>query len=533
MKKLFIIIAILIGGIWANAQRLAPERKLAATEKIIETFYVGDVDTTKVVEDAIKAMLKTLDPHSSYSTAEETKELNEPLQGNFSGIGIQFQMLNDTLYVIQTIAGGPSERVGILAGDRILSANDSLISGVKRKNSSVMKLLRGPKGTEVNVLVKRGKDPEPISFRIIRDDIPIYSVDASYMINPTTGYIKVSRFAETTPKEVAEALKKLEKQGMQSLIIDLEDNGGGYLNAATEMAEMFLPIGSLIVYTDGDRAQPAHFYSEHAPKFTGPLVVLVNQYSASASEIFAGAMQDHDRGVVVGRRTFGKGLVQRPFPFPDGSMIRLTVARYHTPSGRCIQKPYKGGDDEDYSLDLVKRYKAGEYSSADSIHFDDSLKYKTLKNGRTVYGGGGIMPDRFVAIDTTGYSTYYRDLMAKGIYNRFSVEYVDAHRKELRAAYPKVEDFVSRFEVTPGMLDDLTTMGEADNVAKNEEGFETSKNLICDVVKALIGRDLYEQDAFYRITNRTNPVFNDGLEIISTPTLYDSLLRGEDVSARD
>lgn len=528
MKKPFLFIAAGVAALSIAAQSISPDRKLAVTEKIIETFYVGDIDTTKVVEDAIKAMLKTLDPHSVYSTADETKELNEPLQGNFSGIGIQFQMLNDTLYVIQTISGGPSERVGILAGDRILSSNDSLISGVNRKNSSVMKLLRGPKGTPVDLLVKRGKDSEPISFRVIRDDIPIYSVDAGYMIDPQTGYIRVSRFAETTPKEVAEALAKLKKQGMTSLIIDLEDNGGGYLNAATEMAEMFLPKGSLIVYTDGERTQPAHFYSEKQPLFTGPLVVLVNQYSASASEIFSGAVQDNDRGVVVGRRTFGKGLVQRPFPFPDGSMIRLTIARYHTPSGRCIQKPYKAGDDEDYSLDLLNRYKAGEYSSVDSIHFDETLKYKTLKNGRTVFGGGGIMPDRFVAIDTTGYSNYYRDLMAKGIFNRYSVEYVDANRSKLRDKYKVVENFIDGFEVTPAMLDELTAMGEAEGVARNDEGFATSSKHIGDVVKALIGRDLYEQDAFYRINNVNNPVFIEGLEIISNPELYESLLKGGD-----
>ena len=527
MKKLFSAIALILLAGAAIAQHVAPDRKLAATEKLIETFYVGDVDTTKIVEDAIRAMLKTLDPHSSYSTPEETKDLNEPLQGNFSGIGIQFQMLNDTLYVIQTISGGPSEKVGILAGDRILTANDSLISGVKRKNSSVMKLLRGPKGSEVEVAVKRGKSTEPIMFRITRDDIPIYSVDAYYMIEPETGYVRISRFADNTPQEFAKALDELERKGMKKLVLDLQDNGGGYLQAAAELADMLLPKGALIVYTDGDRVSPSHYYSQRDPLFNGPLVVLVNQYSASASEILSGAVQDNDRGLVVGRRTFGKGLVQRPFPFPDGSMIRLTVARYHTPSGRCIQKPYNGGDDKDYQLDLLNRYKAGEYSSADSIHFDDSLRYRTLVNGRTVYGGGGIMPDRFVAIDTTEYSDYYRDLMAKGIFNRYGVAYVDSARADLKKQYPTVEKFVENFEVTPVMLDDLAAMGEADGVKLDAEGMETSRNLISRVVKALIGRDLFEQDVFYRITNPSNPVFVEGVEIITSPQLYERLLKGD------
>lgn len=528
MKNLFLTVSIFCIAIVALAQSrsLSPDRKLAAAEKIIETFYVADVDTTKIVEDAIKAMLKTLDPHSAYSTAEETKELNEPLQGNFSGIGIQFQMLNDTLYVIQTISGGPSERVGILAGDKILTANDSTISGVNRKNSSVMKLLRGPKGSEVNVAVRRGKSPEPIYFRIVRDDIPIHSLDAAYIIQPGVGYIRVSRFAETTPQEFRDAVDKLLNSGMRSLILDLQDNGGGYLNAASEMADMLLPKGALIVYTDGDRVQPAHFYSQRNAMFEGPLVVLVNQYSASASEIVAGAVQDNDRGVVVGRRTFGKGLVQRPFPFPDGSMIRLTVARYHTPSGRCIQKPYSSGDDRDYTLDLLNRYKAGEYSNADSIHFNDSLRYRTLINGRPVYGGGGIMPDMFVPIDTTEYSDYYRDLMAKGIYNRYSVSYVDSTRAALKKRYSDATGFVRNFEVTPQMLEDIAAMGEADSVKIDSVGMATSANLIARVVKALIGRDLFTQDVFYRVTNRSNPVYVRGVEIITSPEEYNRLLTG-------
>ena len=526
MKKSLLTLLIAAITSTAFAQLISHDRKIATVEKIIETFYVGDIDTTKVVEEGIRAMLKTLDPHSSYSTPQETKELNEPLQGNFSGIGIQFQMLNDTLYVIQTVAGGPSEQVGLLPGDRILSANDSLISGVKRVNSSVMKILRGPKGTEVNVTVKRNGVDNPIVFRIIRDDIPIYSVDASYMAAPGTGYIRVSRFAEDTPKEVAEAISKLKQQGMTDLILDLQDNGGGYLHSAYRLAEMFLNPGDLIVYTDGDRVDPQHYYaSGKALMPQGRVVVMVNQYSASASEILSGALQDNDRGVVVGRRTFGKGLVQRPFPFPDGSMVRLTVSRYHTPSGRCIQKPYTPGDNDDYSHDIINRYNAGEFSSPDSIKFDPSLRYTTLRNGRTVYGGGGIMPDRFVPIDTTRWSTYYRDLLAKGIYNRYAVNLVDKNREKMKAEFPTETDFIERFDVTPDMLDEIVKMGEADGVKPDEEGLATSGELISLIVKGIIGRDLFEQSTYFRVVNPFEPVYREALDIISDPSLYDSLLQ--------
>ena len=501
MKKTLIPLLLAAMLIPATAQIISPDRKLATVEKIIETFYVGDVDTAKVVEDGIRAMLKALDPHSSYSTPQETKELNEPLQGNFSGIGIQFQMISDTLYVIQTVAGGPSEQVGIVPGDRIISANDSMISGVKRTNPSVMKILRGPKGTEVDVKVKRAGTDEPINFSIIRDDIPIHSVDAAYMAAPGTGYIRVSRFAEDTPAEVAEAIGKLRKQGMTDLIIDLQDNGGGYLHSAYKLAEMFLNRGDLIVYTDGER------------------------------EILSGALQDNDRGVVVGRRTFGKGLVQRPFPFPDGSMVRLTVSRYHTPSGRCIQKPYTPGDNEDYSHDLINRYNSGEFSSADSIKFDPALKYKTLRNGRTVYGGGGIMPDRFVAIDTTQWSPYYRDLLAKGIYNRYAVNYVDRNRDKMKADFPEETDFIEGFEVTPEMIDELVAMGEEAGVKADADGLATSGALISRIVKGIVGRDLFDQSTYFRVVNPAEPVYRAALEIISDPELYDSLLRpgGEEV----
>ncbi len=526
MKKLIFTIISAIAVLACGAQYLTPDRKIATVEKIIETFYADPVDTTMIVEEGIKAMLKALDPHSSYTNAEETKELNEPLQGNFSGIGIQFQMINDTLYVLQTIAGGPSEKVGITPGDRILAAGDSVISGVKRRNPSVMKLLRGPKGSTVDVKVQRPGTPSPITFRIVRDDIPIYSVDAAYMATPTTGYIRVSRFAEETPDEVAAALEKLTRQGMTELILDLQDNGGGYLYSAYRLAEMFLDPGSLIVFTDSRNSEPNHYYAEKSKvKFNGPVVVLVNEYSASASEILSGAIQDHDRGVIVGRRTFGKGLVQRPFPFPDGSMVRLTVSRYHTPSGRCIQKPFTPGDVDAYTHDLKDRYDSGELYSADSIKFDPSLRYTTLRNRRTVYGGGGIMPDSFVPVDTTHWSTYYRDLLAKGIYNRFAVNYVDTHRAELKKAYPTEDDFIARFNVTPEMMERIVQMGEEEGVDRNEEGLATSGNFIATVIKGIIGRDLFEQSTYFRVANQMQPVFLRAVEILADPAAYNALLQ--------
>ena len=529
MKRIFVAVV----AIWASLSLLAqnyeltPDRKLRYAAAIIDTYYVDSVDTDHMVEEAIKAMLKTLDPHSQYTPPKETKELTEPLEGNFSGIGIQFNMMQDTLYVIETISGGPSERVGIRAGDLIISANDTVIAGVKMKNTDIMKRLRGPKGTVVTVKVLRRGEPEPIEFRITRADIPIYSVDAAYMADKTTGYIRISRFAKDTPKELADALAKLKKQGMKNILLDVQDNGGGYMNAAIEIANNFLRHNDLIVYTDSPRMEPYYYYAQGNGKYTNPrVVVLVNQYSASASEILAGAIQDNDRGLVVGRRTFGKGLVQRPFPFPDGSMIRLTIARYHTPSGRCIQKPYEDGDTESYGKDMLNRYNSGELSSADSIQFADSLKYATLRNGRVVYGGGGIMPDRFVAIDTTFYSKYYRDMVAKGVLNQFGIDYVDRHRDALNKQYRSESEFVQRFVVTDQMMQSLIDRGEKDGVKFDEEQYATSREYMRVLLKALIARDLYDISAYYRVANLLNPIYVQGLQLINNPDEYDSLLHG-------
>lgn len=524
MRKSFLLVVALMSIFSLAAQRMSIDNKLRYAGKIVETFYVDPINSDSVAEEAIRAMLKTLDPHSTYSDQEETRELTEPLQGNFSGIGISFNMLNDTLYVIETIAGGPSEKVGVLAGDRIISANDTLISGVNKKNSEIIKTLRGPKGSKVNLKVKRKGVPEFLEFRITRNDIPIYSVDASYMAAPGVGYVKISRFAEKTAKEVREAVKRLKKQGLKDLIIDLEYNGGGYLMAATEITEMLLSQGDLIVFTKGDKASYQEYRASPAMSLAdGKIVVMVNQYSASASEILAGAVQDNDRGLVVGRRTFGKGLVQRPFPFPDGSMIRLTVARYYTPSGRCIQKPYADGE-EAYDDDIENRYNAGELTNADSVHVNEAERFTTLRNGRTVYGGGGVMPDRFVPLDTTGTSDYSRNLLAKGIYNSFCINYIDENRKNLKKSYKTEDEFIEKFEVNDTLLKQFCDYAEKEGVEFDQKGYDAALPTIKCIIKAIIGRDLFTQSTYYRVTNQINNVYQEALRLIQDNQSYNSLL---------
>lgn len=533
MKRFTLFITILLPFL-ANAAKnegdtfkFPADRKLLTAEQLIERYYVDNVDADKMVQDAIVAMLKTLDPHSTYSDPEETKELTTPLEGNFSGIGIQFNMLNDTLFVIQTTSGGPSEKVGILPGDRILSAGDSIISGVKSPNSRIIKILRGPKGSKVDLKVMRRGEKEPIDFSIVRDDIPIYSIDASYMADPQTGYIRISRFAEETDDEFRKAVAGLRKQGMKNLVIDVSDNGGGYLNAAHQLASHFLKFDDVVVYTDAPKMGTTIYRVENSGDLQdGKLVILANQYSASASEILAGAVQDNDRGLIVGRRTFGKGLVQRPFPFPDGSMIRLTVSKYYTPAGRCIQKPYEAGDEEEYRKDMLHRYEAGEFSSEDSIQLPDSLRYSTIRNNRPVYGGGGIMPDLFVPIDTAGYSDYYRDLVAKGILNRFSITYVDNHRKHLGSLYPTEQKFIDGFKVTDAMMSEVVAMGVADSVKFDQAGFDRSRLTMETIIKGIIGRDLFETSTYFKVVNPVlNPIYREGMLLINNDERYNRLLR--------
>lgn len=506
----------LCGALLVSAQNKilnSPARKLQLAEFAIANLYVDDVDEDKLVEDAIINMLEELDPHSTYSDAEEVKKLNEPLVGNFDGIGVQFNMATDTLFIIQPVSGGPSEKVGILAGDRIIEVNDTVIAGVKMSTEEIMRRLRGPKGTKVNLKIMRRGVSGLLLFTVKRDKIPVYSLDASYMMNKTTGYIRISRFAATTADEFEKALHDLQKKGMRNLILDLQGNGGGYLNAAIEIANHMLQKGELIVYTEGKRNPRTEFNARGNGDFRdGKLVVLVDEFSASASEIVTGAIQDWDRGTVVGRRTFGKGLVQRPIDLPDGSMIRLTVARYYTPSGRCIQKPYESI--EQYNKDLIERYNRGEMLSADSIHFPDSLKAKTLKLGRTVYGGGGIMPDYFVPIDTTYYTDYYLALRDKGAIVQENLKLIDAHRSEWKEKYKTFERFNKRFEVSDEMLEDLISLGKTLGAEFKEDEYKTALPLIKIQLKALIARDLWDMNEYFQVINSINNTVQKGLELI-------------------
>lgn len=538
MRKLTIYILAALAALMAGAAgmraadnlssaSISPDQKLRMAAAIIEGYYVEEVNSDSIVDEAIIAMLRTLDPHSAYSTPSETAELNQPLEGKFSGIGIQFSMVEDTVYVIQTIGGGPSEKVGLRPGDRIISANDTVIAGRKLVNSDIIKTLRGPKGSVVRLGVKRSGTPGVLEFRIVRDDIPIYSVDASYMVNDSVGYVSVTRFAEQTARELIEAVNNLEARGMKHLVLDLSSNGGGYLGSAFEMASQFLELGDPVVFTRGLHTPPSYFSVDERSRINvDRLVVIVDQYSASASEIFSGAIQENDRGLIVGRRTFGKGLVQRPFPFPDGSMIRLTTSRYYTPTGRCIQKPYEKGHGEEYQLDMLNRYNSGELWHADSVKLDTSVPYYTLRNHRTVYGGGGIMPDVFVPVDTSHTSPYYRDMVAKNVVNKFIVNYIEQHRKSLLREYPTEDDFAEGFETTDEILDSLVAAAEADGVPFNEADWTKSRPLIAAALKGLILRDLYENGAYVRATNPLNPDFIEAVHLISDPERYNSLLGG-------
>ena len=537
MKKLFVII-ICICAVTAQAQKTGNEalRKLQMAEFAITNLYVDKVDEDKLVEEAIIEMLAQLDPHSTYNNAEEVKKMNEPLQGNFEGIGVQFQMIEDTLLVIQPVSNGPSEKVGILAGDRIVAVNDSAIAGVKMNTEDIMGRLRGPKDSEVKLtIVRRGVD-DALYFNVKRDKIPILSLDASYMIQPKTGYIRINRFGATTAEEFAEALKSLQKKGMKDLILDLQGNGGGYLNAAIDLANEFLKQKELIVYTEGRAARRSDFFAKGTGNFkNGRLIVLVDEYSASASEIVTGAIQDWDRGVVVGRRTFGKGLVQRPIDLPDGSMIRLTIARYYTPAGRCIQKPYdstanldgrlkKEHSQEKYNQELIDRFNHGEMIHADSIHFADSLKVQTKRMGRTVYGGGGIMPDFFVPIDTTQYTDYHRNLVAKGVVIKATTGYIEKHRKELQNKYKKFETFNEKFEIDDNFLAEIRALADKEKIKFDEKQYNQSLPLIKTQLKALIARDLWEMNEYFQVMNATNNSVQQALKVLNED-IYSTIIR--------
>ena len=506
-------------------------QKLQMTVVAIDRYYVDTVNADKLIDNAINGMLEKLDPHSKYIPKSEVQKMNEPLDGKFEGIGVVFQMMEDTLLVIQTISGGPSEKVGIFAGDRIVYVNDTTIAGVNMQNTDIMKKLRGPKGTSVNVKILRRGVKELIEFKIIRDVIPIYSIDAAYMVDDKIGYIKVNKFSETTLQEFNEAMDKLKAKGMKSLILDLQDNGGGYLKTAVQLASTILPSNKLVVYSEGVSQPRETFTTTGKPSFEkGEVVVLVNESSASASEILSGSIQDWDRGLIVGRRTFGKGLVQKPIPLPDGAQIRLTVAQYFIPSGRCVQRPYKDNL-KDYDKDFIERYNRGELMHEDSISFPDSLKYFTLEKKRPVYGGGGIMPDLFVPLDTTKYTKYHRNLAAKNVLNNFVLNYLDNNRSSLEKKYnvkgneKKKEagftEFNRTFAISNNDLKEITDAGEKEKVEFDEEQFKQSKALIKKQVKAMIARDLWNTNEYYQIMNDENPIYLKGVEALKNKALYD------------
>lgn len=486
----------------------SPMRKMVLAEMAITNLYVDSVDEKKLAEDGIRGMIEQLDPHSSYSTAKETKEMNEPLQGSFEGIGVQFNMVKDTLLVIQPVVNGPSERVGILAGDRIVSVNDTAIAGVKMSKEDIMKRLRGAKGSKVRLGVVRRGIAGILKFTVVRDKIPVKTLDAAYMIRPHVGYIRIGSFGVTTYNEFMKAVETLKASGMKDLILDLQENGGGYLMAAVQIANEFLHNSDLIVYTQGRKVPRQDYCADGSGRLLdGKVFVLINEYTASAAEIVTGAIQDQDRGIVVGRRSFGKGLVQRPIDLPDGSMIRLTIAHYFTPSGRCIQKPYKKGDAIDYAMDIEKRFEHGELYSADSIHFADSLKYYTLRKHRVVYGGGGIMPDVFVPLDTTQYTKFLRQMAARSYIINANLKYIDVNRKQLKKQFATFNDFNARFEVPQSLIDDVVQAAEKDKIKpKDLQELQATLPQLRRQLKALIARDLWDMSEYFQVINETNPI---------------------------
>ena len=484
----------------------------------MDQLYVEDTDMESLVETAIVNMLEEMDPHSVYIPAEELQAADEPLNGNFEGVGIQFNIFRDTIMVVSPISGGPSEKLGIMAGDRIVTVDGEVVAGTGVTNKDVQRLLKGPKGTLVTVGIKRGNDPELLTFEIIRDKIPIFSVDASFMVAPGIGYVKVNRFSKSTMSELYKAFAKLQQEGMEDLILDLQGNGGGMLRTAIQMADEFLSEQKLIVYTEGRSFPRDDTYARIPGRFEkGRLVVLIDQGSASASEIVSGAVQDWDRGLIVGRRSFGKGLVQRPVNLPDGSAVRLTVQKYYTPSGRCIQKPYDEGVDA-YRMEKFDRYDTGELMSLDSLDLPDSLKYETRLRGRTVYGGGGIVPDVFVPLDTTDNSAYFSSILRKGLDNRYALTYVDSRRAELEAAYPTEDVFLEKFEVTGQMLEDFQAFATDEGVEFDKEDWSKSGDAIALRLKAMMGRNLLEQSTFYRVISGLNESLERAIEILQDGT---------------
>ncbi|MEQ8627633.1 S41 family peptidase [Ekhidna sp.] len=479
----------------------------------IENDYVDEVDSEELVESAISNMLEELDPHTSYIPAKELELIQSRLEGNYEGIGVEFNIFKDTIHVVTPLSGGPSEKLGIRAGDKIVKVDGENVAGVGMTNQKVVEMLRGPGGSEVTVSIKRDGEDELIDFTIERDVIPQYSVDVSYMVDDEIGYIKVARFANSTYLEFKEALLKLKDQGMKKLVIDLTGNPGGYLNRAVQIADEVLAGRQMIVYTDGKEKRYAeeHYSGEKGDFETGSLVIMMDEGSASASEIVAGAVQDHDRGLIVGRRSFGKGLVQLPIDLNDGSELRLTISRYYTPSGRSIQKMYKSGDLDEYYLEAYNRFENGEVYSSDSIKFNDSLVYKTDK-GRIVYGGGGITPDYFVPLDTAQNTRYLNRLFNTNSLQEYTVLYAQENREEL--AEMGFETFRASFDVTDKMLKELVDVATDNGLKFNEKEFNRSKRLLKQLTKAYIARGIWDNEGFYPIFNEQDEIFQQAIQLM-------------------
>lgn len=518
---LILVLGILIGRTFSLSSRanfiaVNTSNQYNKIEEILQYIsdqYVDTINPKDLTEKTITTMLQNLDPHSSYLTAEELQANNEPLQGNFEGIGIEFNIVEDTIRVLSAIAGGPSERVGIQAGDKIVEVDGKKVAGIKITNKDVLAKLKGQGGTKVKVgILRRGKNKLQ-NFTITRGTIPIYSVDVSYMIAPGTGYIKISRFAADTYKEYMKAFEKLQQQGLKQLIIDLRGNGGGYLNTAVSIADEFLPQGKEIVYTIG-KARPRVDYkaTEKGSFEEGKLIILIDDGSASASEILAGAMQDNDRATIVGRRSFGKGLVQEQSEFSDGSAMRLTIARYYTPTGRSIQKAYTHGT-EDYYKEEYNRYSTGEMESADSIKITDTIKFKT-PGGKIVYGGGGIIPDVFVPIDTSGRSHYLAEVLYNGLVNDFAFDYADKQRAKLKATYSSVESFDQEFSISPVLFNEFVSYAQKNGVKPVEKQVKISEHLLKLQLKALIARNIWNNSGFYPILQKDDNVLKKALELL-------------------
>ena len=521
-------------------------RKLIYAQSAISQLYVDTVDINKMTEDAIRGMLKELDPHSNYTPAKDVETLNEPLNGSFEGIGVQFNMNEDTLVVIQPVSGGPSEKVGIIAGDKIVTVNDTAIAGVKMSREEIMKRLRGPKDSKVKLGIIRNGVHGVQTFTVTRDKIPVYTIDAYYMIDSTTGYVRISSFGATTNEEFVRATEYLFKCGMKDLIIDLQGNGGGYLQAAVDLSNHFLDNNEMIVYTEGRTVGRREYHAKADKLGIGKVVILVDGYTASASEILSGAIQDNDRGIIVGRRTFAKGLVQRPIDLPDGSLIRLTTAHYYSPVGRCFQKPYTKGDKKSYDMDMLDRLNSGELMSADSIHFPDSLKY-TTKGGRIVYGGGGIMPDVYVPLDTTTYTSLHRQLAAKSCITGTTLKWLEQNRKQLVKEYNidayhkahakwlkgksyKIEDIRSGFErfkktfkVPQSMMDMLLDKAKEEKIEYTDSMYQATLPQLKLQMKALVARDLWDMSEYYEIINPISEIYNQGLKAIKQEDLFENI----------